>query len=248
MCGAGSTRSCGGLAWGDQRYGPRMTSVGLADELVLLAYDDETGRSSVSHIGLDLAMVAAVLVELVLRGRIEVDGNVVSVRDPAPTGDPVADEILARIAADSPHTVSSWLQRLRHGLRGRVLASLCERGIVRDQDETALEHIHLHRYPTVDGTAERDTRARLAEALVGQTVPDERTSALATLVAAARMEPTLGLSGDEAREAHRRLEAIAGGAGFAAGTILEESTVRPSVALVIGELYRAVAAALGAPR
>jgi hypothetical protein len=97
----------------------------------------------------------------------------------------------------------------------------------------------------IDPTAERAARDRLAVALTGERVPDERTAALATLVAAVRMEPTLSLSGDDVAKAHQRLEEIAEGAGFASGTSLEASTVRPSVALVIGELYRAVATALG---
>jgi hypothetical protein len=147
-------------------------------------------------------MAAAVLVELVLYGRLEVNDHLVIATDPAAIGDPVADEVLARVAADTPHTVASWLQRLRHGLRQRVLASLCERGVVRDQDETALEHITLHRYPTVDASVEQDTRGRLTEALVGPSVPDERTAALATLVAAVRMEPTLGLRGAAVHGAH----------------------------------------------
>jgi hypothetical protein len=222
-----------------------MTSVALADELLLLAYDDETGRSTVSQIGLDLGMAAAVLVDLVLHGRVEVSDRMVVPVDATPTGHSVADEILARIAVEPPHPVARWLQRLRHGLRQHMLESLVDRGVVRDQDETAWDVIHLHRYPMVDPTAERDTRRRLAAALIGDTVPDERTAALATLVAAVRMEPTLGLSGDAVAEAHKRLEEIAAGAGFAAGTILEESTVRPSVAFVVGELHRAMHSALG---
>ncbi|HET6212362.1 MAG TPA: GPP34 family phosphoprotein [Micromonosporaceae bacterium] len=225
-----------------------MTTVGLADELLLLAYDDESGRSTVSHIGLDLGMAAAVLVELVLRGRVEVTPGAVLTRSPAPIGEPVADKVLAKIVGESPHSAASWIQRLRHGLRQHVLASLVERGVIRDQDETALEFIHLHRYPAVDPAPEADTRARLAAALTGDSVPDERTAALATLVAAVRMEPTLGLTGAAVETAHRRLEEIAGGAGFAAGRVLESSTVRPSVALVVGELYRAMRTALGTPR
>lgn len=225
-----------------------MTSVTLADELVLLAYDDETGRSAVSRIALDLGLAAATLIELVLRGRVTVDGGAVAVADPAPIGDPVADEVLGRLAADTPHSVASWIQRLRHLLRDRVLASLCARGIVRDQGETVREHFHLHRYPTVDPAVEQAARSRLAAALTGGGPPDERTAALATLVSAVRMEPTLGLSGPAEALAKRRLEEIAADAGFAAGTVLESSTVRPSVALVVGELARAVAAALGPPR
>ena len=77
-------------------------------------------------------------------------------------------------------------------------------------------------------------------------MPDERTAALATLVAAVRMEPALGLSGAAAEDAHRRLEEIAGGAGFSGQVDLESSTVRPSVALVVASLSRAINAALGA--
>lgn len=222
-----------------------MTHVALADELLLLGYDDETGRTTTSRIALDLGMVAAIMVELALRGRLTIADDAVVVRDATPTGDPVADDVLTRIAGDTPHSASSWMQRLRHNLRDRILASLIERGVIREQDESALEVITLHRYPTVDPGPERDTRDRLAAALVGDTLPDERTAALAALVAAVRMEPTLGLSGAELETAHRKLEEIALGAGFGPGTLLEQSTVRPSVAFVIAELCKAMDAACG---
>jgi hypothetical protein len=222
-----------------------MTSVALADELLLLAYDDETGRCTVPLIALDLGMAAAVLVDLVLHGRVEVTNRAVLPVNPSPTGHDVDDEILSRLCGEQPQPVAFWLQRLRYNLRQHLLASLISQGVMRDQDETAWDIIHVHRYPTVDPTAERDSRSRLAAALTGDSVPAERTAALAALVVAVRMEPTLGLTGDAEAEAHQRLEEIAQGAGFAADTIMEASTVRPSVAFVIGELYRAVRAALG---
>jgi hypothetical protein len=223
-----------------------MTGVGLAEELLLLGYDDESGRATTSRIGLDLGMAAAVLVELALAGRIAYSEGTLVVADSTPTGEPIADEVLARIEADTPHSPSSWVQRLRHRLRDRVLADLVARGVVRHVDETELGFIHVHRYPLADGSAEADCRHRLAQALTGDGPPDERTAALATLVAAVRMEPTLGLTGPAVDEAHRRLEEIAGGAGFAGNVSLEESVVRPSVALVVAALSRAVDAALGA--
>lgn len=225
-----------------------MTSVALPEELLLLAYDDESGKAIGSRIGLDLGMAAAVLVELALAGRVAYADGMIVVIDDTSTGEPIADDVLSRIAADTPHTPASWVQRLRHGLRARVLADLCARGVVRDVDETAMGHIHLHRYPTVDASVEIDVRARLGRALTGDELPDERTAALATLVAAVRMEPALGLAGDEATQAHQQLEKIASGAGFAGGISLEDSTIRPSVALVIATLMQAINAALGAPR
>jgi hypothetical protein len=223
-----------------------MTGVALAEELLLLAYDDESGKATGSHIGLDLAMAAGVLVDLTLAGRVTyADGSMV-VRDPLPTGDPITDEVLSRMAADTPHTPASWVQRLRHGLRDRILNDLCTRGVVRDVDETALGYIHVHRYPSVDPTVEAEIRARLATALTREQAPDERTAALAALVGASRMEPSLGLSGTALTDAHRRLAEIASGAGFSGEVSLEESTVRPSVALVLAALTRAINAALGA--
>ncbi|HEY3007324.1 MAG TPA: GPP34 family phosphoprotein [Micromonosporaceae bacterium] len=225
-----------------------MTAVSLAEELLLLAYDDETGKPTGSQIGLDLGMAAAVLVELTLAGRIALTGGVLVVRDPTPTGEPIEDEVLVRMAADTPHTPESWVQRLRHRLRNRVLADLVQRGVLRQLDETALEYIEVHRYPAVDGSVEAEVRARLGAALTGEEQPDERTAALAALVAAARMEPALGLPPGQVEAAHRRLEKIANTAGFTGTSGMEDSTVRPSVALVIVALTAAIKTALGAPR
>ncbi len=222
-----------------------MTGVALAEELLLLAYDDETGKATMPRISLDLGMAAAVLVELALTGRIAYAEGFLAVIDPAPTGEPIADEVLARIAADTPHSPSSWVQRLRHGLRDRILGDLCDRGVVRDVDETELGFIHVHRYPVVDASVEADSRRRLAAALTGGPLPDERTAALATLVSVLRMEPMLGLTGEAARDAHRRLEEIAGGAGFSGTVSSDDSVVRPSVSLVIAALTQAITTALG---
>jgi hypothetical protein len=223
-----------------------VTSIALAEELLLLGYDDESGKATVSRIGLDLGMAAAVMIELALAGRIKLgEGRTVAVIDQTPTGHPIADGVLTRIANDSPHTVASWVQRLRHGLRDGVLADLCSRGVVRELDETALGFITLHRYPVVDRKPEAEVRARLTAAISGDKPPDERTAALAALIVAVRMEPTLRLSAQDQATAHQRMEEIAVLAGFGGGVSLEDSTVRPSVGFLISELHRAIATALG---
>lgn len=225
-----------------------MTGVALAEELLLLAYDDTTGKATMPRISLDLGMAAAVLVELALAGRIAYAAGSLTVIDPTPTGEPFSDDVLSRIAADTPHTPASWVQRLRHGLRDRILADLCRQGVVRDVDETELGFIHVHRYPVVDTSVEAETRQRLAEALTGAAAPDERTAALATLVVVLRMESALGVSGEAAADARRRLTEIATGAGFSGEVSTDDSVVRPSVGLVVAALARAVDQALGPRR
>jgi hypothetical protein len=225
-----------------------MTSIALAEELLLLAYDDQTGKATGSRIGLDLGMAAAVMVDLALANRVAYVDGFLKVIDDTPVDDPIAAAVLAKAAADEPHPPAQWLQRLRHGLRTRVLADLVERGVVRDVDETQMGVIHVHRYPTTDPAFEAEIRKRLAEALITPGMPDERTAALATLLTAVRMEPALRLPPEEAAEAHRRLEEIASGAGFSGSANLEDSIVRPSVALVVAILGRAIQAALGTPK
>ena len=225
-----------------------MTSIPLAEELLLLAYDDQTGKATGSRIGLDLGMSAAVLVDLALAGRVAYVDGYLKVLDPSPIGESIADAVLAKAAADEPHTPSQWLQRLRHRLRTHVLEDLVSRGVVQDVDETQLGYIHVHRYPTTDHAYEAEIRRRLAEALTTETICDERTAALATLLCACRMEPALRLPPDEAAAAHERLEQIAAGAGFSGSANLEDSIVRPAVALVVATLGKAIQAALGAPR
>ncbi|HEU4349339.1 MAG TPA: GPP34 family phosphoprotein, partial [Actinoplanes sp.] len=192
-----------------------MTSIALAEELLLLAYDDLTGKATGSRIGLDLGMAAAVMVDLALAGRVAYVDGYLKVIDRTPTGEGIADVVLAKAANDEPHTPAQWLQRLRHRLRSRVLDDLVARGVIQDVDETHMQYIHLHRYPTVEPAVEAEIRKRLAEALVTDGIPDERTAALCTLLIACRMEPALRLPPEDAERAHRRLEAIASGAGFA---------------------------------
>jgi hypothetical protein len=225
-----------------------MTSIALAEELLLLAYDDQTGKATGSRIGLDLGMAAAVMVDLALAGRIAYVEGYLKVIDATPVGDPIADAVLAKAAASEPHTPGQWIQRLRHGLRNRVLADLVDRGVVRDVDETQLDFIHVHRYPTTDPAVEAEIRKRLGDALISEVPPDERTAALATLLVATRMEPALRLPPEDAAQAHRRLEQIASGAGFVGTGNLEDSIVRPSVALVVATLSKAIQAALGTPK
>jgi len=225
-----------------------MTSVALAEELLLLAYDDETGRCGVPVIALDLGMAAAILVDLVLHGRIEVSDRLVVPIDASPTGHDINDEVLGRIGAERPEPAAFWLQRLRHNLRQHVLDRLVAHGVLRDQDVTAWDVLRVHRYPMIDSSLEEAARRRLSAALAGESATDEWTAALAALVAAVRMEPTLGLSADALHKAHQQLEEIAAAAGFASGATLEQSTVRPSVAFLIAELYHAVRAALGPVR
>ena len=224
-----------------------MTGVALAEELLLLAYDDETGKATDARIGLDLGMAAAVLVELALAGRIAyADGNL-AVIDPAP------DRRADRRRGARPDRRGHPAHARRRGCSGCATAcatgssATCAPGAwsgTSTRPSWASSTCTATRWPTP--SVEAEIRSRLAEAL---------TSGAAAGRADRRAgHPGRGAADGAGAGADRRGRrgTPAGGwrrspaaPGFSGTVSLEDSVVRPSVGLVVAALGRAVDAALG---
>jgi hypothetical protein len=97
----------------------------LAEQLTLVAVDDESGKVATSQ--LDLGLAGALLVQLALAGRLDVVDGRVTVLDPEPVGEPLLDEALARIGTDKPRKADHWVSTLQKNLRHRVLDELVAR-------------------------------------------------------------------------------------------------------------------------
>src|SRR5690348_10598141 len=94
---------------------------GLADDFLLLALDDQ-GTNLVGDPGLDYGLAGAVLLDLMLAGRLVLADGQVVVADPTPVGEPIADAALDRIAAETePRKPDAWIQPLTDGLRAQLL-------------------------------------------------------------------------------------------------------------------------------
>ncbi|GAA5187501.1 hypothetical protein GCM10023322_36010 [Rugosimonospora acidiphila] len=163
----------------------------MAEELVLLGYGDR-GDPVVAGVGLDFGLAGAVLVELALAGRVEVADGMLTVVDRAPTGDPVLDATLARIAErEPPRTPKDWVGDLRTGLREQILGRLVGAGVLRREPGRVLWVFPATRYPSASGEqppAEVEIRRRLLDAIEGDGPVDERAAALCALVRASRLE------------------------------------------------------------
>jgi Golgi phosphoprotein 3 (GPP34) len=120
----------------------------LAEELLLIAYDDVTGRAKQGgSIELDCGVAGAVLQELNLAGRIDVVGGLVTVLDPTPVGDPDSDAALERIAGEAKGRKPDWwVSRLRFGMRNRMLARLVDSGVLRMERRGVLWLFSARRY------------------------------------------------------------------------------------------------------
>jgi hypothetical protein len=178
----------------------------LPQELALLAYDDATGRVR-SGVYLDLGLGGAVLFELALAGRLDLDGRKVRVLDPAPTGDPVVDARLAAITADKPRAPHTVVERAAKGLAQAVREGLVADGALRHERGRALGLFPVNRYLPRPGAAD-EARIRLASAVRTGRSFDARTDALLALVAAVGLAKSV-FPDRERRPDRKRLKAFA---------------------------------------
>ncbi len=178
-CGMGLS-----AAGGDARGAPRLR---LHEQVLLLALDDESGRllPAASHCNFGLS--AALLAELLLERRIELDparSEFVELRSEAPTGDGVLDEVLGRIAASRRRRrLRTWVSNLSNlrKLKDRIGEGLCRRGILERRDGRFL-FVHWVSYPTRDPLPEYAVIDRLRLAVFDDSPAlDERTMILLAL-------------------------------------------------------------------
>jgi hypothetical protein len=168
-----------------------METLTLADELALLAYDDE-GSAQLGTPALDYGLAGALLIELALAERVDIIDERIAVTDAAPLGHPVLDGALAQIAADEKRRKpKDWVTKLNKDLRGRVLDGLAARGVLTRLDDKVMWVFPRTRYPApygVEPPAETATRQRLVAAVAADGPVDARTAALCALVRAVKAE------------------------------------------------------------
>lgn len=155
----------------------------LSEELTLLAYDDETGKSK-ADMFLEYGLGGALLAELAVLGKVALTDKKVTVVDPSPTGDELLDGALAKIADSPPRKPQRWVDMLRKGAKDAALQRLVDRGLLRREHGKVLLVFPMTTYPTQDSGPEQEVRQRLNDAMVEGRVPELRTVTLALLVGA----------------------------------------------------------------
>lgn len=213
-----------------------MSALGLAEELTLIAYDDDKGNNRTGSLPQGLA--GALLLELAHAERIGIDGKKVTVLDPTPIGDEFADEALATIAADKPRHAQTWVGKLSKNLLPRVRQKLVDRQILREDKRTFLGVIPYRHYPTVNAAAENEVRERLSRAAGNGFAHDPRTAALAGLIRATSLHKA-ALPELSRGDARRAVKAVAEN-GWA--TEATRKAIEATQAAVIAAVMAAVTA------
>ncbi len=160
----------------------------IAEDLLLLLLDDETGKIAASD-RLTAALGGALLLELALAERVEVGERTsrwssakILVAGP-PLGDLMLDEALS-MTADKPRSAQDLVTRLGTGAKERLLERLADRGILQRHQDLVLGIFPRTTWPAVDSQHEASVRTLLEGALLEGLTPDARTSALIALLSA----------------------------------------------------------------
>jgi Golgi phosphoprotein 3 GPP34 len=220
----------------------------LAEELLLLAYDED-GTPLIDGTHLDNGLGGAVLLDLALYGRVDVEDKRVVVLDRQTVGEPLADEALARIAAeDRARKPGHWVTKLAKQARPRILDKLVAEGVLTVEKDRVLWVFPRTKYPSASGeppAAEADARQRMRDAILGQGSVQPRTAALCALVAAIDLDRKV-FADLERRRVKARLQEIGEDSWAAAAVRKTIEEIQAAIMIAIVASTTAATAGSGA--
>ena len=171
----------------------------LAEELLVLYLDPETGRRTVGEPALEAGLAGALVAGLVLAERVGVEPKTlgrwrtsrITVVSEKPTDDAELVRALTAIADNKGRKVKDLVgrtsrHRLTRGLLDRLLVRLTAGTVVTEQRLYALGLISCTVWPIRDPPRLAPIRERLTAALAGRETLAERTAALIGLLYAMR--------------------------------------------------------------
>lgn len=158
----------------------------MLEEVVLLAVDEQTGHlRSTREFGTAYALVGALFFDLALARKIDTDTEAIHIVDRTPTGNAALDLVLAGMAAKPQlTTVRAWIEEIflrRDDLEGQALGSLIEQGVLRHEKTKRLWIIDVERFPMVNNRPQQHVKARLAQAILTDAIPDTRDIMLVSI-------------------------------------------------------------------
>lgn len=171
----------------------------IAEELLMLCLDNESGRRTLGTDRLDPALAGALLAELALMERIGVTADDegwlkrgrITLTSLKPTDDVELDRALQVLSEREGKKVKDLvsglaLKPISKGLRVRLLERLAGAGVLSEHRSKLLGLFPHRTWPVLDLEPEDEVRRRLQSALVVGLTPTERTVSLIGLLHATR--------------------------------------------------------------
>lgn len=209
----------------------------LAEQVLLLSYDDMSGKPTVPRGNIDYAVAGALMLELSLAGRLAVsaDGHLRCV-DPTPLGDTLLDPILAMINGERViRPAEWWVYRIaaQHD-NTPILQRLVDAGLLIEHKHRVLGVFPGHsRFPEVDTAPEQDLIRHLRAVVDGAQPADARSGGLLAILHVCMLDRRLFPEWSPTELRHRIAE------------LTNQEWCGPAVGKVIATMNEAIISLLG---
>jgi golgi phosphoprotein 3 len=228
-----------------------MTDLSLAEQLPLVALDDEKGADTANWGGgVEAGLAGALLLELAAAGCLIDEGGKLVVAGCDPPTNPLAVAALEVIRHDEKRrNAKAWVGRLPRALkplRGKVADELVRRGVLEQERHRRLGLFESTRYPERDPEPERRLRVRLADVLVTGREPTGDEAMLVSLLHAYDLVKRVVPKGDR-RAARKRAKELSKGdaIGVAVGSAVSDVQAATMTAVIAATAATTASAADG---
>ncbi|GAB3058762.1 GPP34 family phosphoprotein [Salinicoccus sesuvii] len=184
----------------------------IAEALVLLATDKEKGTQVSGADSIEYGITGAILSELTLMERVELQEDKMVVVDRTPTEIPYFETVLDEVEkAKKPQQVDYWVDRLpfkMHNIKKEIIQSLVEKRVLKEESKKFLFVFNWKHHPEADGRAEEEIRNRLQRIVFEDETPDPLAGILLNLIKICNL--TAEVFGEDKKETvEKRIEKIA---------------------------------------
>ncbi|XP_054716218.1 Golgi phosphoprotein 3 homolog sauron-like [Uloborus diversus] len=179
----------------DEDVDSKETRLTLMEEVLLLGLKDKEGYTSFWNDSISSGLRGCILVELALRGRVELEKagmrrrsllmRKVLIKNDSPTGDVLLDEALKHIKeTEPPETLQCWIDylsgetwnplKLRYQLRNvreRLAKNLVEKGVLTTEKQNFLL-FDMTTHPLTDSSAKTKLVKKVQDAVLSKWIND----------------------------------------------------------------------------
>ncbi|GAB4085646.1 hypothetical protein GCM10028784_22760 [Myceligenerans cantabricum] len=217
----------------------------IAEDLLLLAVDDETGKTA-NVDNLSARLAGALLADLADANRILTQGGPeagaskeerkeaadakILITNNDPVGHVALDAAL-EAAQGEERRASKVVERIAEDAEDNLLAGLAERGILEKEETKLFRMLPQTRWPAADSSHEDALRSTLTKVLVEGAEPDERTATLVSLLHGTGLVGNV-VGKENRKAAEERAEEIAGSEWGAANVAAQVAIAASAVAVV----------------
>jgi golgi phosphoprotein 3 len=185
----------------------------LAEELLLLSLDDESGKLSTSVGGyLGYALAGAFLIDLQIQGKIAIDAKKkVKITDPSPVKDDILQDMFLELkSAKKPKNIQDWIYELGNyynKFRDLLFHRLREQGILGRFEKSAMKIFSFVRHPLLKPEVKIEILERIQSLILKEREPDDHTVGLLSLIKSSNLLNSL-FAKDFRKQAIKRIDEL----------------------------------------